>query len=81
VKSSPRVSKIDRVTARLPDPGPIVEFFVARPDLTAAMLRDHVDDGTGHCAGCRWWQSAQPVWPCPTAWYAHEAKQRLQGPR
>jgi hypothetical protein len=61
------------MTARPPDPGPIVEFFRDRPELTAATLRDHVDDGTGHCAGCRWWQSAIPTWPCPIVWYAQRA--------
>jgi hypothetical protein len=63
------------VTARPPDPGPIVEFFRARPALTAATLREHVDDGSGHCAGCRWWQSAIPTWPCPTVWYAQRARE------
>jgi hypothetical protein len=66
------------VTARPLDPGPIIDFFIARPEMTAAMLRDHVDDGTGHCKGCRWWQSATPVHPCPTAWYAAQATEILR---
>lgn len=56
-----------------PSPFAIVDFFTARPDLTAEMLRLHVDDGTGHCAGCRWWQSAIPTWPCGLRWYAEQA--------
>lgn len=70
----PLLGSLCSVTATGPDA--IIEFFAQRPALMAEMLRVHVDDGTGHCAGCRWWQSAQPTWPCPTVWYAQRAHER-----
>jgi hypothetical protein len=47
-----------------PGPNAIAEFMEQRPKLVAELLRVHVDDGTGHCRGCSWWQSATPVHPC-----------------
>jgi hypothetical protein len=61
-----------------PAPNAIVEFFSQRPALTAEVLRAHVDDGTGHCRGCRWWQSAIPTWPCSTWHYADQAERKSQ---
>jgi hypothetical protein len=61
-----------------PAPNAIVEFFAQRPVLTAETLRLHVDDGTGHCAGCRWWQSAIPTFPCNTWSYAEQAARQPQ---
>jgi hypothetical protein len=61
-----------------PGPNAIVQFFEARPAMVAEMLRVHVDDGTGHCAGCRWWQSATPTWPCGIRHYAEQAARRLR---
>lgn len=41
----------------------LVAFYVAH-GLTEGMRAAHVDDGTGHCAGCAWSQTAWPVHPC-----------------
>jgi hypothetical protein len=51
---------------------PVITFLVAE-GLSAKLLRLHVDDGTGHCAGCSWQQRARPVHPCPTRCYAERA--------
>lgn len=37
-----------------------------QPGLPAGLLDVHVDDGTGHCAGCKWWDRPRPVHPCST---------------
>lgn len=47
------------------------------------VLELHVDDGTGHCAGCAWQDIPRPVWPCDHAHYArvaHELANRATGP-
>ena len=61
-----------------PAPSAIIEFFQLRPDLTAEMLRLHVDDGTGHCHGCSWQDAARPVSPCTIRWYAEQAAPQRQ---
>lgn len=43
---------------------PVITFLAAE-GLSGELLRLHVDDGTGHCAGCSWQQRARPVHPCP----------------
>jgi hypothetical protein len=61
------------------DPAPmseLVEFYVAH-GLAEGMLAAHVDDGTGHCAGCAWPQTARPVHPC-TLRHAAEAAIELK---
>ena len=50
----------------------IVEFYIAN-GLTSRMLATHVNDGTGHCAGCSWQQAAQPVHPCALRYCAEVA--------
>jgi len=35
-------------------------------DLPTRLVALHVDDGTGHCAGCTWWDPPRPVHPCTT---------------
>lgn len=54
------------------EPSGIVAFYIAN-DLTERMLSTHVDDGTGHCAGCAWQQAAQPVHPCALRYNAEVA--------
>lgn len=56
----------------------VIDFFTARPALVAELLRLHVDDGTGHCRGCTWWQSATPVHPCGIRWYVERADEALR---
>ena len=38
------------------------------------VLRTHVDDGSGHCAGCAWQDVPRPVWPCDHVHYAGIAR-------
>lgn len=59
-------------------PFAIVDFFIARPEMVATMLREHVDDGTGHCKGCRWQEAARPVSPCMIRHYAERADEALR---
>jgi hypothetical protein len=54
---------------------PMITFMVAQ-GLSAELLRVHVDDGTGHCAGCTWQQRARPVYPCLIRHYAELAAAR-----
>jgi hypothetical protein len=35
-------------------------------DLPTRLIALHADDGTGHCAGCTWWDRPRPVYPCAT---------------
>ena len=35
-------------------------------DLPTRLVALHVDDGTGHCAGCAWRDRPRPVHPCTT---------------
>lgn len=56
---------------------PMISFMVAE-GLSAELLRVHVDDGTGQCAGCSWQQRPRPVHPCPTRWYAERAAETLR---
>ena len=44
------------------------------------MLRDHVDDATGHCAGCNADAPTRSLWPCGTRRLA-ELAQRPAGHR
>jgi hypothetical protein len=57
-------------------PNAIVEFFEARPEMVAAILREHVPDHTGHCRGCSWQVAARPLSPCLTRYYAELAARR-----
>jgi hypothetical protein len=50
----------------------IVTFYLTH-GLTEQMLAIHVDDGTGHCAGCAWQQAAPPVHPCALRYCAEVA--------
>jgi hypothetical protein len=59
-------------------PFDVIEFMQQRPALVAELLRVHVDDGTGHCRGCSWWQSATPAHPCGIRWYAERAHKALR---
>lgn len=56
---------------------PVITFMVAE-DLSGELLRVHVDDGTGHCAGCSWQQRARPVHPCLIRCYAEHADETLR---
>jgi hypothetical protein len=38
------------------------------------LAATHVDDGGGHCRGCRLPQTPTPVWPCTLAVVAREAR-------
>jgi hypothetical protein len=59
-------------------PFAVIEFMEQRPTLVTELLRLHVDDGTGHCRGCSWWQSATPTSPCGIRWYAERADEALR---
>ncbi|MHA6628926.1 hypothetical protein ACU61A_26105 [Pseudonocardia sichuanensis] len=60
------------------EPSEIVTFYLAN-GLTGRILAAHVDDGTGHCAGCAWQQAAQPIHPCALRYSAEiAAKQEEQ---
>jgi hypothetical protein len=59
---------------------PVITFMAAQ-GLSDALLREHVDDGTGHCAGCTWQERARPVVPCLIRHYAELAHEALRGPR
>jgi hypothetical protein len=56
----------------------VIDFMEQRPALVAELLRVHVDDGTGHCAGCSWRQAAVPIHPCGIRWYAERAAEALR---
>lgn len=43
--------------------------------ITERVLAAHVDDGSGHCAGCAWHNVPRPVWPCDHAYYAGVARE------
>jgi hypothetical protein len=43
---------------------PLVAALALDQRTVEQMLRDHVDDTTGHCAGCNADVPARPVWPC-----------------
>lgn len=58
-------------------PFDVIEFMEQRPALVNELLRLHVDDGTEHCRGCSWWQSATPIHPCGIRWYAERAHESL----
>ncbi len=63
---------------------PVTEFIAARPGMAAGMLAEHIDDGSGHCAGCKWQQHAQPIWPCLIRYYAlraDEVERRRAAPK
>jgi hypothetical protein len=57
-------------------PNAIVQFFEERPEMVAAILREHVPDRTGHCRGCSWQEAARPVYPCTIRHYAEQAARR-----
>jgi hypothetical protein len=59
----------------LTSPSEIVTFFLAH-GLTERMLAIHIDDGTGHCAGCAWQQAAPPVHPCALRYCAEVAAEQ-----
>lgn len=41
--------------------------------IVQRTLAAHVDDGSGHCAGCAWHDAPRPRWPCVHAYYADAA--------
>jgi hypothetical protein len=47
-----------------PQVDPLVAALALDQRTVEQMLRDHVDDTTGHCAGCNADVPARPVWPC-----------------
>jgi hypothetical protein len=55
----------------------MIRLIVAE-GLSSELLRVHMDDGTGYCAGCSWQQRARPVHPRPTQWYAKRAEETLR---
>jgi hypothetical protein len=59
-------------TGEVREVDPVIVFMATR-GLSAGLLRDHVDDGTGHCQGCSWPQGTRPVHPCLIRWYAEVA--------
>jgi hypothetical protein len=62
---------------------PVITFMAGEPGMAERILAEHVDDGTGHCAGCTWNERARPVVPCLTRHYAELAVQhgRRRGAR
>ena len=64
----------------LASPSEIVTFYLLH-GLTERMLAVHVDDGTGHCAGCAFQQAAQPVHPCTLRYCAEVAAKLDRHPR
>lgn len=69
----PGASAGSLLTVTAPGPNAIIEFFEQRPEMVAQMLREHIDDGTGHCAGCAWQEKARPTVPCLIRHYAELA--------
>ncbi|HLU56358.1 MAG TPA: hypothetical protein VKZ81_12930 [Pseudonocardia sp.] len=59
----------------------VIDFMEKRPALVAELLRVHVDDGTGRCAGCSWRTAAVPNHPCAMRWYAERADESLRARR
>lgn len=53
----------------------LVTFYITH-GLTDQILATHVDDGTGHCAGCAWQQRARPIHPCALRYCAEVAAQQ-----
>lgn len=47
--------------------------------IIQCTLSMHVDDGSGHCAGCAWHDAPRPTWPCVHVYYA-DAAARSGGP-
>jgi hypothetical protein len=39
------------------------------------ILEEHTADASGHCRGCRYPTTAQPVWPCRLWEIANETRQ------
>jgi hypothetical protein len=69
---------MDRWEHPTSDDDPFVQFILSQPGMTAALLREHRDDGHGHCAVCSTGgQAGRYVWPCNTAVAAHSAAQCL----
>jgi hypothetical protein len=66
------------VTVTTGGPFAIIDFFTARPEMVAAMLREHVPDATGHCRGCAWQQAAPPTHPCSIRGFAERADETLR---
>jgi hypothetical protein len=60
------------------DSSPIVAFLRTF-GISERTLATHVDDGSGHCAGCTWHESPRPIWPCADAFYAAAAVQPHHG--
>ena len=59
---------------------PLVEFIALQSGLADALLREHQNDGTGHCTVCSaGGQTWRYVWPCWTAIAAKVADRRVEG--
>jgi|GEM_PF-3512697 len=55
---------------------PVVQFIVSQDGLSAVLLADHSDDGTGHCRVCSAGaQSGRHRYPCLTRVYADTASE------
>ncbi len=52
----------------------LAETMSSNPGMAAELMRAHVDDGTGHCAGCTS-HSSRPIWPCRLRWYVARANE------
>jgi hypothetical protein len=52
----------------------LVALISAERDMAAAIIRQHADDGTGHCRVCTTGaQAGRHVWPCQTHLAAEQA--------
>ena len=52
------------VDGTTPQVDPLVAALALDQRTVEQMLRDHVDDATGHCAGCNADAPTQSLWPC-----------------
>jgi hypothetical protein len=43
------------------------------------LLRQHVDDGSGHCRDCGGSSTPRPIWPCSLYQIARRAQLRAAG--
>jgi hypothetical protein len=68
------------VDGTTPQVDPLVAALALNQRTVEQMLRDHVDDATGHCAGCNADAPTQSLWPCGF-WRLAELAQRPAGHR
>ena len=54
----------------------LAQYLAADDHVWRRLLALHVEDGTGHCAGCRSAAGGTPVWPCTLYALALEVQAR-----